>query len=60
MYKRATIVRHGILFTDIKGAAIKEVLPEFARGRFTIVSRGGATAIDERLIKDRVKVNSVF
>jgi hypothetical protein len=52
MYKRATIARHSILFTDSKGAAIKEVLQKFARGRFTIVSRGGATAIDERLIKE--------
>jgi hypothetical protein len=44
--------RQTILFTDSKGAAIKEVLPEFARGRFTIVNRGGATAIYERLIKE--------
>lgn len=28
------------------------MLPEFARGHFTIVNRGGATAIDERLIKE--------
>jgi len=52
LYKRANIARHTILFTDSKGAAIKEVLPEFARGRFTIVKRGGATTIDERLIKE--------
>ena len=47
--KRANIARHIILLTDSKGAAIKEVLPEFARGRFTIVNRGGATA-DKRIV----------
>ena len=28
------------------------MLPEFARGHFTIINRGGATAIDERLIQE--------
>ena len=31
---------------------VKVRLPEFARGHFTIVNRGGAKAIDERLIKE--------
>jgi hypothetical protein len=43
LYKGANIARQTILFTDSKGAAIKEVLPEFARGHFTIVNRGYST-----------------
>ena len=56
LYKGANIARQTIyiyiLFTDSKGAVMKEVLPEFAQSRFTIVNRGGATAIDEQLINE--------